>query len=522
MTSPNGRDTIAATTFRSILFDHDVGGGDAFAGEPEYFADLRLDQVVASLTAGREEYDLASFFYLPLHEVESVGYRHEVLGELGDDAVLSVVRGFADAMRRMRSRVALVAKLRYTRQRHRWFLHAASVYCEAVVSFQEQLDRLELHSRGFLGLREYLDGYVRADEFGALVHETRAVEEELTAVKYTVHLRGNRVRVSPYEDEPDVGAEIERTFEKFKQGAVTDYRARFREHADMNHVEAQILDLVAKLNPDTFAALEQFSARHRRYLDATVRRFDREIQFYLAYLEYIEPLQANGLPFSLPRVSARSKDIAATDTFDLALAAKLDRDGTRVVRNDFHLSDGERILVVGGPNSGGKTTFARTFGQLHHLASLGLPVPGMDVRLFLPDRIFTHFEREEDIETLRGKFEDELHRIHEILGAATGASVLIMNESFGSTTVRDAVVVGSEVVRQIIDLDALCVFVTFVDELSRLGPATISMVSTVVPEDPAVRTYKILRMQADGLAYAVAIAEKYGLTYDALRRRVVR
>jgi DNA mismatch repair protein MutS len=160
------------------------------------------------------------------------------------------------------------------------------------------------------------------------------------------------------------------------------------------------------------------------------------------------------------------------------------------------------------------------FGQVHYLASLGLPVPGSDVRLFLPDRIFTHFEREESIETLRGKFEDELVRIREILEHVTSASVLIMNESFGSTTLRDALVVGAEVMRQIVELDVLCVFVTFVDELSRLGPTTVSMMSTVVPDDPAVRTYKVVRKRADGLAYAAAIAEKYGLTHDALRRRI--
>jgi DNA mismatch repair ATPase MutS len=159
---------------------------------------------------------------------------------------------------------------------------------------------------------------------------------------------------------------------------------------------------------------------------------------------------------------------------------------------------------------------------LHHLASLGLPVPGLDARLFLPDRIFTHFEREEDIATLRGKFEDELFRIHEILEQATEDSLLVMNETFGSTTLRDALLVGSEVVRQLIELDVLCVFVTFVDELASLSESTVSMMSTVAAEDPAVRTYRVVRKPADGLAYAAALARKYGLSGDSLRRKIAR
>ena len=335
-----------------------------------------------------------------------------------------------------------------------------------------------------------------------------------------MRIDGPRVTVSRYEGEPDYGAEVEETFAKFKQGAVTSYLVKVPEYAEMDHVEAQIVSLVARLHPDEFGTLADYCTRRRDYLDQTIGRFDREVQFYLAYLELIGRYRAAGLPFCYPHVSARSKEIAAEDTFDIALANKLVPDGGTVITNDFYLEGLERMFVVSGPNNGGKTTFARTFGQLHYLASLGLPVPGRSARLFLADRIYTHFEKEEDIGTLRGKFEDELVRVHEILEQATANSVIVMNESFNSTTLNDALFVGTEVMRRILDLGCLGVYVTFVDEIASLSEATVSMVSQIVAENPAERTFKVQRRPADGLAYAWAIAEKYGLTYERLLERI--
>jgi len=471
------------------------------------------------MVEGREEYRLEAFFYSPLTAAEPVLYRHETLQDLEKKEILDSVTDFSESMRRVRAHLGRAAKLRHKYETERWFLDAAETYLAAVNTLKEKLALCELGSRALMGLHEYLEAYVLSPYFSSFAAETQKVKDELASVVYRVHIRGSRVEVSPYGGEPDYTPEVEQTFAKFRQGDVEDYTVRFVDRAGMNHIEAQILDLVARLNPAVFGALDDYCVRHETFLDDTIVRFEREVQFYVAYLEFIERFKAAGLPFCYPQVSSRSKDISVRGAFDVALANTL-VPGERVVCNDFHLEGTERILVVTGANQGGKTTFARMFGQLHYLASLGYPVPGSEARLFLPDQILTHFEREEDIETLQGRLESDLVRIRDILQRATSSSVVIMNELFSSTTVKDALVLIAAVMSQIMELGVLGVCVTFLDEIASLGESTVSMVSMVDAEDPSVRTYKVVRRPADGRAYAVALAAKYGLTYPQLRGHV--
>lgn len=513
--------SAAVSETRSILYQTPtVDVGRSSDREPKCLSDLLLDQVFSSITKDRDEHQLLPFFYDHLHEVDEIRFRHEVWRDLEDAALIQSISVFASQMHDVHQRLSWSVKSSFVQHRRALHLDAAARYCNAVETLTSTLGAADLQSRALLRYRESLTAYTSSTPFEHLANETHSLKDQLSQIRYCINLKGLHVRVVKYEGEADFGAEIDETFARFQQSTVKDYRRSISDWPDMNHVEAMIADRVALLFSDVFSSLQTFCEHESDFLNDTVTLFEREIQFYLSYLDFVAPLKSQGLAFCLPDIQEASKAISAVETFDLALANKLALQATAAVRNDFHLEGEERIIVISGPNQGGKTTFARTFGQIHYLASIGCPVPGRRAKLYLYDELFTHFGREEDPTYQSGKLEDDLLRIRDVLKQATTNSIIIMNEIFASTTTQDALALGTKVIDKIISLDALCVVVSFIDELSLLGPSVISMTSTINPENPIERTFKIVRHPADGLAYALAIAEKYGLTYDTLRRRI--
>lgn len=487
---------------------------------PACFADLYLDQVIDNLTFGQPDEALATLFYAPQHDPAVITYRHDVFRDLQRADVRAAIDRFVAGMRIMRERLNRSTTLWHPLQQQGWFIYAVQAYCEAVQILHDELAPLSVHSRGLCDFSAFLADYIADPAFETLVSQTRDVQARLHDVRYTVHIDGLRVHVDKYAGQDDYSAQVTAVFERFVTQEATDYRVALPDFPDMNHVEEQILECVAKLYPELFAELANFCARYADFAAPTIVRFDREIPFYLCYLVFMQRFTAANLAFSYPDVTDSPGIFDVTGAFDLALAPKLLDDAKTPVCNDFRLGGSERIFVITGPNQGGKTTSARTIGQCLYLAALGCPVPAASARISVPDQIYTHFERQETLVTLHGKLDDELVRIHEILSRATPRSAVVMNESFASTTASDALVIGAEVLTRITDLGCIAVYVTFLDELSRLNPACVSMVGEIDRNDPTQRTFRFTHRPADGLAYAAALARKYGLSHDVLLRRI--
>ena len=491
---------------------------------PACFKDLNLDQIFDPILKEKKAFELEGFFYTSMHDPKAIVYRQDIMRELEDDKLRALFSGFSKTvydlgkyMNTVRSSLASQDGWHNNYLTRGRMLDYAERYCRAVFSLSEGISTLTLRSVGLRGFAGYLSTYCASESYTGLCSHVKQLRDELSTVEYCMLIKNGTIRVRKYEGQVDHSKQILASFEKFRQGDVKDYRHKLAEEPYAAHVEAAVLGMVAELYHDIFVDLNGFCSKYLHFDDEAILRFSREIQFYLSWLDFIKPFRQAGLSFCYPKLCNSAERLYNFDGFDLALARI---EYGKTVVNDFTLNAPERIIVVTGPNQGGKTTFARAFGQTHYLASLGLCIPGREAALYLFDNILTHFGREEDLSTLNGKLQDDLVRLQELIDKATDRSIIIVNEIFASTTLSDALALGGHMMNTFSTLGAPTVLVTFLDELASHGPETVSMMSMISENDPTKRTFKIIRKPPDGLAYAIHIASKHGLTYEQLCGRL--
>ncbi|WP_019204285.1 hypothetical protein [Tsukamurella sp. 1534] len=484
---------------------------------PAPFADLGLDRLVAAVS--REDPEIVPLFHAPASSPAAARYRQDLCRALrGDPRLTGRLRRFCATMAEMREARANAARLTLRPESDAWALHAARRYLAAIAGLRSALAETVAPATALRDLREHLDRLAGSPGHRALEGDAAAAAELLDRVEYTVRIKNSDVRVGRYHGEPDYGAEVAAVFDRFR---VDEGGRRAEEppvRPGLDGIDAAILDHVTALFPEAFRALARFRTEHAEDRDPVPAQVDLEIRWYLAYLDFVAAMEAAGLPFTLPTIAERPI-LHVQNTFDVAMAMDLARRGERVVGNDLLLGDDERVLVLTGPNHGGKTALARAFGQVHHLAALGLPIPGTDAEIGLFDALYTRFERPESADDRLGRLEEDIEGMRGILTTATDRSVVVMNETFSSTSLEDGIRLGTAVVRRLLETGSRCVYVTFVDEIATIGPGVVSMTADV-PDDPSERTYRVRRGPPRGLAHADALARRHGLDPATLSRRI--
>jgi DNA mismatch repair protein MutS len=534
--------------FHSILQIGDASEMSASVREPECFTDLNLDQIVSAILKDYAEYGLLGHFRQMPESLETVLYRQEVMRELETPFVRDSITAFSQDMRKVREYAGYGRTLHNPDQRRKWLLDAGMRYCEAVSGLDAALTSGELavkgltakepsteesasqdpsssgllpsdlSSRGMLLFAAWLHSYRNSTDFMEYHMQTEALQKEAERIRYRLEMGRDRIVVGADDADTDYSEEINTTFAPLMEVPFNE-RIHFFADLEMSMLENRILALVKEKHQDTFLKLEQWCEKYKDYPDPVLLRFDREIQYYLSCHSFLAPLRKHGYSFSYPELSSERR-LEIVEGYDLALAVKCMESGAEVIPNDCLLSGDERLMVLTGPNQGGKTTYARALGQVLFLASLGCPVPARKARVFLCDSIFTHFSVEEDIGAQSGRLQEELLRVRAILDKATEQSLVILNELFSTTTTRDAHAMGKRILDHFAALDCFCLYVTHIHELAVSSPKAVSLVAAVREGNTDVRTYRIMRRPADGQAYAHAIAAKYHLDYRGVKERV--
>jgi DNA mismatch repair ATPase MutS len=283
-------------------------------------------------------------------------------------------------------------------------------------------------------------------------------------------------------------------------------------------IDDEIYKALVILFPKEFKLIKEFFDEIKDFYDESLKKIVLDMRFYFIYIAYMNFLKSDDIYFSIPELSNDFNE-ESVESFDLALYYKLFKEHNKIVTNSYKITNDERMIIITGPNQGGKTTFTRQIGQLHYLASLGLLIPGLKNKIHIVDNIYTFFKTEENLDNLDGKLKIELESVKKILSEASKNSLILFNEIFASTTKLDGLKIANLIMDEINNLGSMCVFVTFLTDL-KSRKDVILMCSNVSKDNSAIRTFKITRTDNFDSAYPSSIQNKYGLTYQEIKERL--
>lgn len=254
-----------------------------------------------------------------------------------------------------------------------------------------------------------------------------------------------------------------------------------------------------------------------------------QIIFYIRFAELFDSIKEKGLPLCKAEVLAKAdRSCEIKDLYNVKLGIKYDKnDCADIVTNDFTFDDNKRIYILTGPNRGGKTTITQAVGLAFLLAQNGIYVPCSSMAFSPCDNIFTHFPADENDTVDLGRLGEESKRLSAIFESASQYSLLLLNESLATTNVAEGLYIAKDVVKSMRYMGVRSIFNTHMHELARsIDEINSSVTGSSVVESMVTgvenghRSFKIFIAPPQGVSYAKDIAEKYGVTFDHIKKQI--
>ncbi|MBQ8799501.1 MAG: hypothetical protein IJZ55_08050 [Lachnospiraceae bacterium] len=512
----------------SGLLEREFTEQQEIIGMPDFFLDLNLNQIVKELQNNADEYDIRKMFFRLPKDFETVCYRQEIYREIRGKHLEKQFDLFSRKMRETRQYLERHKGAEQKQQYQMYWFNAVSEFTDGVDLLRETLVEAKPESKGLAGLLTFVEELCGTSVWEECRKEKEKIKGMLSGLQFELSMDGTNLKVRARQREEYYFDHLKKLFpQKFSErtnadGIPYDYliASPFVNNEQLGYLETEILRMYRKSRPEFFKALEQFYKKFDKMIEVEVYRIEEELQYYLTFSMFQKDMEAHGCVFSEPKVQKDGSAFVAHELYDLALARKNRWADLEVVSNSVQYREGERFFIVTGPNQGGKTTFARSLGQLVYFAMMGFTVPAESAVLPFFDNLLTHFSVEESLESGRGKLKEELVRLKPMMQEIEGNSFVVLNELFTTAATYDAFVMGQKVIRHFADQGCLGVYVTHIAELTKAGNDVVSLVALADEQDHKKRTFRVVRKEAEGIGYAGDIVDKHRLGYDELCKRL--
>lgn len=477
-----------------------------------YFLDLNLDQILNKLAIRWGQGIRKQYSYFPA-DAECEAYRREVYADVKKDEIYKACMTLVEHLGELEEIRTQKSRVKSVMQKSVWQIREIDVYCRAFDELEKALAAARPKSEGLCDFLAYLQEYLGSAPYQKMKEECGKLLGELIGFRFTITYEKDRMSVSLEKSAGDYERFLESGGDKDRPKLVSPFFVNNM----ITELENSCLEILAKKRPEIFKALSEKAEAYTEYENATLMQFYREIPFYLSFRGFQREMEELGFAFCTP-TTAEDQNMEAKGLYDVALAAVAVREGRKVISNDMYYGKDESFFVLTGPNQGGKTTFARSLGQLVYFTKMGLDVPASSANVHYFKDIQTHFSVEESIETGRGKLKEELIRLAPMMEDHKSNTFVIINELFTTAASYDARIMGGKVLTHFIELGCRGIYVTHLKELTEIHPKVVSLRAMLNEE--RLQTFEIRRSAAEESACAANQVNKYRLTYEQLKERL--